>query len=144
MFRSQASNFSSSFFLGGGAPATDKDLTVDGGDHVEGCLGPLLTAMMHLLEQQYQPSSSNANVNLPNLGFFSSNSGGWSGSSQQDAPPLLQQQEWHVMLAATGPVTAIAREEPKVKEVDVGVATAWQVLLLDEMHQDMQGRLATE
>jgi hypothetical protein len=48
------------------------------------------------------------------------------------------------MLAATGPVTAIAREEPKVKEVDVGVATAWQILLLDEMHQDMQGRLATE
>ncbi|CAD6218196.1 unnamed protein product [Miscanthus lutarioriparius] len=44
MFRSQApSDFSLSFFLGGGAPAnTNQYFSEDGGDHAEGCQGPLL------------------------------------------------------------------------------------------------------
>jgi hypothetical protein len=103
MFRSQApSDFSSSFFLGGGAPATNQHLSEDGGHHAEGSQGPLLHGkepfhghdLMQLPEPQqhyHQPgSSNNANVNLPNLGFFSSISGGWSGSNQQDARLVIQ------------------------------------------------------
>ncbi|XP_066380948.1 protein indeterminate-domain 7-like [Miscanthus floridulus] len=102
MFRSQApSDFSLSFFLGGGAPAnTNQYFSEDGGDHAEGSQGPLLHGkepfhghdMMQLQEQQHhhQPGSSNANINLP--GFFSGTSGGWSGSNQQVSRLVIQDQ----------------------------------------------------
>jgi len=101
MFRSQApSDFSLSFFLGGGAPATQY-FSEDGGDHAEGNQGPLLHGkepfhghdLMQLPEPQqhyHQPGSSNANINLP--GFFSGTSGGWSGSNQQVARLVIQDQ----------------------------------------------------
>ncbi|ONM23407.1 protein indeterminate-domain 6, chloroplastic [Zea mays] len=96
MFRSQASDFSLSFFLGGGTPLIEQDLSDNGGDLSEGSQGPLLHGkaplhgvMTHLPEQQYQPNSGNANVNLLDIGFFSGNSGGTSGSQG----PLLHGKE---------------------------------------------------
>ncbi|CAL5086915.1 unnamed protein product [Urochloa decumbens] len=85
MFRSQAASASSSpFFLGGGAPSpAGQDFSADdGGEHSQG--GGQGSSLLHgkspfhgLMQlPEHGSSSSNANGNLLNLGFFSGNGGG--------------------------------------------------------------------